>query len=66
MGLTLVVDANNFYAGCEEIFAPSLRGKALAVLSSNDGNSIARSQACKDLCMMKIYSVTKNKTCHSE
>ncbi|WP_407469254.1 hypothetical protein [Xanthomonas campestris] len=43
------VDGNNFYAFCERIFNPSLRGRPVVVLSYNDGCAIARSQEAKDL-----------------
>ena len=32
-----LVDCNNFYASCERVFNPSLRGKPAAILSNNDG-----------------------------
>ncbi len=44
-----LIDANNFYASCERIFAPELRGKPLIVLSNNDGCAIARSDEAKAL-----------------
>lgn len=44
-----LVDCNNFYASCERIFDPSLEGKALIVLSNNDGCVVARSQEAKAL-----------------
>jgi DNA polymerase V len=43
------VDANNFYVSCERIFRPSLNGRAVIVLSNNDGNAIARSNEAKAL-----------------
>ncbi len=43
------VDANNFYASCEQVFNPSLRGKAVVVLSNNDGVVVARSNEAKAL-----------------
>jgi len=44
-----LVDGNNFYASCERIFNPSLRGRPVVILSNNDGCAIARSQEAKDL-----------------
>ncbi len=44
-----LVDCNTFYASCELIFNPSLRGKPLVVLSNNDGCIIARNAEAKAL-----------------
>lgn len=44
-----LVDGNNFYASCERVFDPALRGKPLVVLSNNDGCAIARSAEAKAL-----------------
>ncbi len=44
-----LVDCNNFYASCERVFQPTLRGKAVVVLSNNDGCVIARSNEAKAL-----------------
>ncbi len=44
-----LVDCNNFYASCERVFNPQLRGKPVVVLSNNDGCAIARSQEAKAL-----------------
>lgn len=44
-----LVDGNNFYASCEQIFQTKLRGKPLVVLSNNDGCAIARSAEAKAL-----------------
>ncbi|PIC07753.1 DNA repair protein [Serratia marcescens] len=38
-----LVDVNSFYASCETIFRPDLRGRPVIVLSNNDGCVIARS-----------------------
>ncbi len=38
-----LVDCNNFYASCERVFNPALRGRPVIVLSNNDGCVIARS-----------------------
>ncbi len=44
-----LVDCNNFYASCERVFQPTLRGKPVVVLSNNDGCVIARSNEAKEL-----------------
>ncbi|MDO9427349.1 MAG: Y-family DNA polymerase [Methylobacterium sp.] len=44
-----LVDCNNFYASCERLFQPTLRGKPVVVLSNNDGCVIARSNEAKAL-----------------
>ncbi|MCP5491935.1 MAG: Y-family DNA polymerase [Chlamydiales bacterium] len=44
-----LIDCNNFFASCEELFKPQLKGKPIVVLSNNDGCIIARSKAAKDL-----------------
>jgi DNA polymerase V len=49
MGHFGILDCNNFYASCERLFNPSLEGKAVVVLSNNDGCVIARSQEAKQL-----------------
>lgn len=42
-------DVNSFYASCERVFRPDLRGKPVVVLSNNDGCVIARSAEAKRL-----------------
>ncbi|MEL7832357.1 Y-family DNA polymerase [Fodinibius sp. Rm-B-1B1-1] len=42
-----LIDCNNFYASCERVFDPSIRGKPIAILSNNDGCVIARSDEAK-------------------
>ena len=42
-----LIDCNNFYASCERVFDPQLRGKPIAILSNNDGCIIARSDEAK-------------------
>lgn len=42
-------DCNNFFVSCERVFNPSLNGKAVVVLSNNDGCVIARSNEAKAL-----------------
>ncbi|SQJ09052.1 DNA polymerase V subunit UmuC [Serratia rubidaea] len=44
-----LVDVNSFYASCETVFRPDLRGKPVVVLSNNDGCIIARSADAKRL-----------------
>jgi DNA polymerase V len=44
-----LVDCNNFYASCERLFDPRLRGRSVVVLSNNDGCVIARSNEAKAL-----------------
>lgn len=44
-----LADVNSFYASCEALFRPDLRGKPVVVLSNNDGCVIARSKAAKAL-----------------
>jgi DNA polymerase V len=50
-GFTVIglVDCNNFYCSCERVFQPWFNGKAVGVLSNNDGCVIARSQELKAL-----------------
>lgn len=45
----ILVDCNNFFVSCEQLFDPSLKGKAVCVLSNNDGCVVARSNEAKDL-----------------
>ena len=44
-----LVDCNSFYASCEQVFRPDLRGKPVVVLSNNDGFVVARSREAKAL-----------------
>lgn len=44
-----ILDCNNFFVSCERLFRPDLLKKPVAVLSSNDGCVVARSQEVKDL-----------------
>ena len=44
-----LVDCNSFYASCEQVFRPDLRGKPVVVLSNNDGCIIAKSREAKAL-----------------
>ncbi len=40
-------DVNSFYASCETVFRPDLKGRPVVVLSNNDGCIIARSAEAK-------------------
>ena len=42
-----LVDCNNFYASCETLFRPDLKGLPIVVLSNNDGCVVARSKEAK-------------------
>jgi DNA polymerase V len=44
-----LIDCNNFYASCEAVFNPKLQGKAVVILSNNDGCCVSRSDAAKRL-----------------
>lgn len=45
-------DVNSFYASCETVFRPDLKGKPVVVLSNNDGCVIARSAEAKPFVKM--------------
>jgi len=42
-----LIDCNNFYASCEQLFNPKLLGRPVVVLSNNDGCVVARSAEAK-------------------
>ena len=44
-----LIDANNFYASCEQSLDPALQGKPVVVLSNNDGCIVARSAEARAL-----------------
>ncbi|MGG5216205.1 Y-family DNA polymerase [Rahnella variigena] len=44
-----LADVNSFYASCETVFRPDLKGRPVVVLSNNDGCVIARSTEAKKL-----------------
>ena len=44
-----LIDANNFYASCEQSLNPQLRNKPVVILSNNDGCIIARSPEARAL-----------------
>ncbi|HEI8980866.1 TPA: Y-family DNA polymerase [Klebsiella pneumoniae] len=45
-------DVNSFYASCEMVFRPDLKGRPVVVLSNNDGCVIARSAEAKPFVKM--------------
>ncbi len=49
MALIGLLDCNNFFVSCERLFRPDLIKTPVAVLSSNDGCIVARSQEVKDM-----------------
>ena len=63
MPAIVLVDCNNFFVSCEELFDPSLKGKPVCVLSNNDGCVVARSNPAKDLgiTMGMPYFIAKQK-----
>ncbi len=42
-------DCNNFFVSCERLFNPALEGRAVVVMSGNDGCVVARSNEAKAL-----------------
>lgn len=42
-----LIDVNGMYASCEQAFRPDLANRAVAVLSNNDGNIVARNALAK-------------------
>lgn len=65
-----LVDCNNFYVSCERLFAPSLEGKPVIVLSNNDGCAVARSNEAKALGiemgvpLFKIQDIVRHHNVH--
>jgi len=55
-----LADANNFYASCETVFRPDLRGKPICVVSNNDGCVIARSAEAKRMGIQMGAPLFKN------
>ncbi len=56
-----LVDCTSFFASCEQIFRPDLRGKPVVVLSNNDGCIVARSPAAKALGIPDLVPYFKQK-----
>ena len=44
-----IIDCDNCYVSCERVFHPELNGKAVVVLSNNDGCVVARSAEAKQM-----------------
>ena len=44
-----IADLDNCYCSCEKVFRPDLEGKAIVVLSNNDGCVVARSNEAKKM-----------------
>ena len=47
--MVILVDANNFFASCERVFHPNLRGQPVVIVSNNDACVISRSNEAKAL-----------------
>ena len=56
-----LVDCNSFFASCEQVFRPDLRGLPLVVLSNNDGCIVARSKEAKALGIPDLEPYFKQK-----
>ncbi|MGO3261855.1 MAG: Y-family DNA polymerase [Mesonia sp.] len=50
-----IVDCNSFYASCEQVFRPDLKGKPVVVLSNNDGCVIAANKEAKALTQIPMF-----------
>ncbi len=50
-----IIDCNSFYASCEQVFRPDLRGKPVVVLSNNDGCVIAANKEAKALAHIPMF-----------
>jgi hypothetical protein len=50
-----LVDVNNCYVSCEQVFRPDLEGVPMVVLSNNDGCVVARSA---DYVELKFYTTS--------
>lgn len=63
-----LVDGNNFFVSCERVFDRRLVGRAVAVLSNNDGCCVARSNELKALGvkMGTPYFELKDRECSGE
>jgi len=63
MAAIVLIDCNNFFVSCEELYDPALKGKPVCVLGNNDGCVVARSNPAKDLgiAMGMPYFIAKKK-----
>lgn len=61
MSTIALIDCNNFFASCEVLMNPTLQGKAICVLSNNDGCVIARSYEAKQMGIPMGYPYFKAK-----
>jgi DNA polymerase V len=50
-----MVDCNSFYASCEQVFRPDLKGLPVVVLSNNDGCIIAANKEAKELTDIPMF-----------
>ncbi len=50
-----LIDCNSFYASCEQVFRPDLKGKPVVVLSNNDGCVIAANKEAKALAHIPMF-----------
>ena len=50
-----LIDCNSFYASCEQVFRPDLKGKPVVVLSNNDGCVIAANSEAKALTDIPMF-----------
>jgi len=50
-----LVDCNSFYASCEQVFRPDLRGRPVVVLSNDDGCIIAANKEAKSLADIPMF-----------
>ena len=59
MAKIALVDCNNFFVSCEQLMNPSLKNRAVCVLSNNDGCVIARSAEAKEMGLPMGYPMFK-------
>lgn len=50
-----LIDCNSFYASCEQVFRPDLKGKPVVVLSNNDGCIVAANREAKALADLPMW-----------